>query len=106
MNVIQINGDGWAISEDVTDSTLHITVYGHDASYAALHNQCRLMIPPAALDALRAMQPRFLPHLRQQRAAIFSERSRKGWQTRRAECKAQQDADIKTMMQHGKGWEK
>lgn len=97
MNTLE-SGDGWSIEEDMLRDVVRLVVYGEKALFRATELGCTVLLPAAAIDALRAMQPRFLPHLREQRAAIFSERSKKGWQTRRNENKAQKDADIKTLI--------
>jgi len=92
------SGDGWELQDDIMDDIILLTVNGSNADYLAGQQWCRVRLPPASIDALRAMQPRFLPHLREQRAAVFSERARKGWRTRRGENKSQKDADIKTLI--------
>ena len=93
------SGNGWELQENMVMDEVWLVITNSDkAAYVASSKVCKVKIPSAAIDALRAMQPRFLPHLRQQRAAVFSERARKGWATRRGENKAQRDADIKTLI--------
>lgn len=92
------SGEGWRIQVDMTVDAVWLCVDASKAAFMADQDGLSVLLTPAVIDAIRALQPRYLPHLRQQRAAIFSERARKGWETRRAENKAQQDADVKTLI--------
>jgi hypothetical protein len=92
------SGPEWCLEENMVMDEIWLKVRTGTAQFVAYNGGCDVLLPPDLIDAIRAMSPRHIPHLRQQRAAIFSERSRKGWQTRRNERKAQQDADIKTLI--------
>ena len=46
---------------------------------------CMVRLPASVITAIRGLRPKQVPHLRKARKEVFSERSRKGWATRRSE---------------------
>ena len=42
-------------------------------------------LPGSVIEAIRGLSAKQVPHLRRARREVFSERSRKGWVTRRSE---------------------
>ena len=46
---------------------------------------CMVRLPGSVIEAIRGLSAKQVPHLRKARKEVFSERSRKGWVTRRSE---------------------
>jgi hypothetical protein len=46
---------------------------------------CMVRLPGSVISAIRGLSSKQVPHLRKARKEVFSERSRKGWVTRRSE---------------------
>jgi hypothetical protein len=97
------SGNGWCLQENMIEETMYLRVEASHGDYMVNCVYCDLMIPQAAIDAIRAARPRQIPHLRLHRQQINSERSRKGWQTRKREREAQIGADVAAMMAAAKG---
>jgi len=46
---------------------------------------CMVRLPGSVITAIRGLSAKQVPHLRKARKEVFSERSRRGWLTRRSE---------------------
>jgi hypothetical protein len=46
---------------------------------------CMVRLPGSVITAIRGLSAKQVPHLRKARKEVFSERSRKGWVTRRSD---------------------
>jgi hypothetical protein len=77
--------ESWVIEEDMVAEELRLTVRGENADYEARNGECVVCLPPSVIEAIRGLSAKQVPHLRRARKEVFSERSRKGWVTRRGE---------------------
>jgi hypothetical protein len=77
--------ESWVLEEDMVAEELRLTVRGDNADYEARNGECVVCLPPSVIAAIRGLSARQVPHLRKARKEVFSERSRKGWVTRRSE---------------------
>ncbi len=66
--------EGFRIEENVVTEELWLST-----------GDCMVRLPGSVITAIRGLSPRQVPHLRKARKEVFSERSRKGWVTRRSE---------------------
>ena len=55
-------GDCWSLYEEMTDNTTWLRTSNHD--FVAAPGGVRVLLPPAAIDAIRAVTPDAFPHLR------------------------------------------
>jgi hypothetical protein len=77
--------ESWVIEEDMVAEELRLTVRGENADYEARNGECVVCLPPSVIAAIRGLSAKQVPYLRKARKEVFSERSRKGWVTRRSE---------------------
>ena len=91
MTNIVVLGKDWAIVEDVVDDSLWLDIDLPDAVFTANQDGVEIRLPAVVLDAIRGLKPKQVPHLRRARKEVFSERSKKGWVTRRSEDRLEND---------------
>jgi hypothetical protein len=77
--------ESWVIEENVITEELVLRVRGENAGYEARNGECAVHLSASVISAIRGLSAKQVPHLRKARKEVFSERSRKGWVTRRSE---------------------
>jgi hypothetical protein len=56
------SGNFWCLYEEMADDTVWLRTSNHD--FVATPNGVRVLLPPAAIDAIRAVTAEAFPHLR------------------------------------------
>ena len=56
------SGNFWSLYEEMADDTVWLRTSNHD--FVATPGGVRVLLPPAAIDAIRAVTPYAFPHLR------------------------------------------
>ena len=77
--------ESWVIEENMVTEELVLRVRGENADYEARNGECAVHLPASVITAIRGLSAKQVPHLRKARKEVFSERSRRGWLTRRSE---------------------